>query len=349
MNPKPRKIIWSVIPGSKCNLNCEYCYTSTNKGKPGRFLYPVEHMIRCFEPSRFGGPIIFGGAAAGETLLWDGIVDFTRGLLSQGHFVSYTTNMTMRSVIRKFCEFPRELRVRLELDASLHYLELKKLNMLDVFFENLRALKEAEISYAIYLCISDSYLPYVREVSALCKSRAGILPVASMVRKYSEEGATLAEPYSKEIEDLVEATCDTRQWKLQKKLYGQKRNEFCHAGQCSMNLNLGTGDYTKCWGRSRPISGLEKFVEKSPSLIKKIGRRFVKTQAVGNIFKNPKGSIKFEPIGKCPFFDCVCASYLVWGLIPEMSAPTHSNVYYDRAATSSETWDFWDTKLIAQK
>lgn len=354
MKKRPSKVVWCGIPGSLCNLNCSYCYTGKNKKERGICLYSVEHMLKCFETKRFGGPIFFGGASAGETLLWDGIVDFTKGMLLHGHVVSYTTNMTVTPILEQFCGFPSELRHRLQLDASLHYLELKKLNMLDTFFENLRMLKSARISIAIFLCVSDIYIPYLREISESCKREVGLLPIAGMVRKYTARGGKVITNYSPEVEKLIEETCDTRQWKLQKQIYGQKRTEFCHAGEYSINMSLETGNYTKCWGNS----GLKKYWEKSqvaseikllkraPFVNKVVNRIFREpSQIMGNIFKNPDEPIKFEPIGRCPFYDCVCASYLCLGLIPELDVETHSKTYFTRESVSNEVWDFIDSKV----
>jgi len=320
MQKKPSKIIWASIPETRCNLSCDYCYVGKKQGKKIVLPYSLEHILKCFHPKRFGGPIFFGGASAGETLLWENIVEFTRGMLSYGHVVSYTTNLTITPVIKKFCDFPRELRANLELDASFHYLELKKRNLLNVFFENLRMLKSAGISYAIFLVISDVYIPYLREISDLCKKEIGILPIAGMLREYDYKGGRLIRHYSSDEEKLIEETCDTRQWHIQKKLYGKKMTGFCYAGEYSINLNMETGNYSKCWGAAK----------------------------MGNLFKNPDAPIKFEPIGFCPFRDCVCASYQFFGLIPELNefVPTHSNVHFTKSSVSKEVWEFMDHKMV---
>jgi hypothetical protein len=159
----PAKIVWAGIPGSVCNLNCEYCYVGSHKaGVVGRFPRPVDYMLRCLSPERLGGPVFFGGAAEGETLLARDIVPLTEGMLAQGHVVSYTTNMTVREKLKQFCDFAPDLRSRLELDASLHYLELKQQKKLDLYFDNLNMLKNAGISIAMFLVICDRYVPYLK-------------------------------------------------------------------------------------------------------------------------------------------------------------------------------------------
>lgn len=318
---KPTKIVWAHIPETRCNLNCDYCYVGQKGNKKITLPYSVDYILKCLAPKRFGGPIFFGGVAPGETLLWEDIVDFTYGMLSYGHIVSYTTNMTVTPVIKKFCDFPRELRVNLELDASFHYLELKKKNLLNVYFENLRMLKRSGISYAIFLVISDIYIPYLREISELCKKEIGILPIAGMLRDYDYRGGRVIKHYSPEEEKLIEETCDMRQWHLQKKLYGKEMG-FCHAGEYSLSLNMMNGNYNKCWI----------------------------AEGMGNLFKNPNEPIKFEPIGFCPFNDCICASWQCFGLIPELNTivPTHPNVYFTKSSVSKEVWDFMDHKMVTE-
>ncbi|GAM11529.1 hypothetical protein OR1_03845 [Geobacter sp. OR-1] len=356
MNFKPAKVVWAGMPGSACNLNCKYCYSGSAKGERGKFRFPLEHMLRSFAPDRFGGPIFFGGAAAGETLLVEGIVDFTRGMLELGHVVSYTTNMTYSPVIDEFCKFPDAMKKRLQLDASLHYLELKEVGKLNTYFDNLRKLKDEGISIALFLCITEEYLPHLNEIHDLCMQRIGLLPVAGMTRVYSSAGGKNSGSLLPEYEELVMKFCDHRQWDLQKKVYGQKRNEFCRAGEVSINLSLETGEYTKCWGSSGrmalweqlPFSGALRSIRRLPG-IGRVAKRIIplKSQVMGNLY-DLEQPIDFKPMGQCPFYDCVCASYLCWGLIPGFDAPTHSRTYFQPEYVSKEIFEFMDCHLVSK-
>jgi hypothetical protein len=237
-------------------------------------------------------------------------------------------------------------------------MELKERNLLDTYFENLRMLKSAGISFAIFICISDTYIPYLREISELCLKEIGTLPIAGMTRRYEKNGAQTEGRYTPDIDNLVKETCDVRQWELQKSIYGKKRTEFCHAGEYSLNLSLESGDYTKCWGSNGTAKGWQrllngnnnKFLKKVPFYNKLINKVITKdsTQIMGNIFKDPNSPIKFEPIGRCPFYDCVCASYLCWGLIPELDIETHSKTFFTKDSVSKEIWDSMDYKMSQQ-
>lgn len=314
---KPEKIVWALIPTTQCNFNCSYCYNKGRRKEEGKFIYSVEHMLECLKPERFGGPVFFGAVSVGETFLWKDIVQFTEGMLSMGHIVSYTSNGTITSVIKQFCNYPAKLRSGLEIDLSFHYFELKRTKQLDLYFENIKMLKSAGISFAIFLVAADDYLPYLREISELCQEKAGVLPIIGMERDYNHRGGKNVKKYTPEIEKLLEETCNTNQWHIQKQLYGKQRKEFCLAGYNSINMNLGNGNYTKCWGVDRS----------------------------GNLFKDPNSKIKFEPIGFCPFYDCVCASYQCWGLIPELDLPTHSKTFFTRSSVSERVWIFMDYKM----
>lgn len=356
MTIKPSKVVWASMPGTICNLNCAYCYTGSNKGRKGHFRFPIKHILRSFAPERFGGPIFFGAASAGETLLMEGIVEFTRGMLELGHVVSYTTNMTYAPVIEEFCKFPVELRSRLQLDASLHYLELKQSGNLDLYFNCLRRLKDAGISIAMFMCISDKYLAHLNNVREVCLKEIGMLPIAGMLREYALTGGKLSASHNSEMDELVRNTCDCRQWDIQKKVYGVKRTEFCHAGEVSINLSLDSGDYSKCWGHSGRVASWEKTWYSSSihacRQVPGIGRLLKllfpeKSQVLGNLFDDPDKPLNFEAIGTCPFNDCVCASYLCWGLIPGHEAATHSHTYFQREFVSKEVWEFMDKRLVS--
>ena len=354
MKERLSKVIWTGIPGTRCNLNCSYCYVGEKEGKKGEYLYSTDHMLECFKPERFGGPIFFEATGSGETLLWDEIIPFTAGMLSYGHIVSYTTNMTIKPMIEALCNFSSDQRSRLVLDASLHYLELKRKKLLGTFFENLRMLKSAGISIAILVCVSDTYIPHLREISDICQKEVGLLPIAGMARTYDANGGRLSEKYSQDVEKLVRETCDVRQWELQRHIYGYKRKEFCHAGECSIDLNLGTGDYTKCWGNSGLVKKWQRFLSNGRKLSKTASFIYNKftarlfdepSQVMGNIFRDPTEPIKFEPMGRCPFYDCICASFLCWGLIPELDVGTHAQTYFAKQSVSNKVWDLTNSKI----
>jgi len=196
-------------------------------------------------------------------------------------------------------------------------MSLKGQKKLDLYFKNIRMLQSAGISFAIFIVANDDYIPYLREISKLCQKKVGILPVIGMEREYNRMGGKNIKKYTPETIKLLQETCNMNQWKIQQKLYGRERKEFCFAGYHSINLNLGNGNYTKCWG----------------------------TDKSGNLFKNPNSKIKFEPIGLCPFYDCVCASYQCWGLIPELKIPTHSEIYFTKSSVSEKIWDFMDYRM----
>jgi MoaA/NifB/PqqE/SkfB family radical SAM enzyme len=351
MQTKLRKIVWGVIPAGGCNLRCSYCYIGDKTIRPAAYKYSVARMLEGLHPKRFGGPILLAGTGDGETFLWKDIVPFTEGMLSYGHAVCYITNMTITPVITKFCAFDDEFRSRLAIKASMHFLELKRKNLLTVFFSNLRMLKSAGISIAILLCISKTYLPYLREISDLCKKELGILPIAGMSRSYDVAGGKLDTNYSSEDEVLVYETCDCRQWEMQKHIYGTKRTEFCHSGEYALSLDLGTGDYTKCWGHSGKVN---THVSGTSTLLRRLVRRVPvakrifgeEDQVVGNLFRNIKAPLNFEPIVRCPFYDCTCASYLCAGVIPELDIPTLPNVYFTKKTCSNELWALLDQKIV---
>lgn len=98
MDNEVKKTITVYVPGSQCNLRCEYCYVSQcldeSHIEKASFMYPLEHMIKSFDPKRIGiaNITVIG---RGETLLPKEVVPFIKGLLSYGHWVEVVTNLTL--------------------------------------------------------------------------------------------------------------------------------------------------------------------------------------------------------------------------------------------------------------
>ena len=128
------------FPNNKCNLKCEYCYItqlpewSRVQEKP---KYSMEHIAKCLSVERLGGPCLINMTGTGETMLEPRIVDLCRLLLEQGHYIEFVTNFTVTKVVDQFMELPSELQKHLEFKISFHYNELRRLNWMDRFFENI--------------------------------------------------------------------------------------------------------------------------------------------------------------------------------------------------------------------
>lgn len=86
-----------------CNLRCHYCYVAQNflfTQKVPNFKYSAEHVGRSLSKERLGGTCMFNICASGETLIPHDVVDYTKAILAQGHYVMIVTNGMLKNVLR---------------------------------------------------------------------------------------------------------------------------------------------------------------------------------------------------------------------------------------------------------
>lgn len=139
---KIKKFIDTYIPFNKCNLKCSYCYiTQSNLWnlETPNIKYSPQYIRKALSKKRLGGTCLLNMCAAGETLLTDGLIDIVKELLQEGHYIWIITNNTITKKLDEICnKIEKELRFRLSFKCSFHYLELKRLNMLEVFVNNIK-------------------------------------------------------------------------------------------------------------------------------------------------------------------------------------------------------------------
>lgn len=300
--PKIKRFFECLIPVSFCNLHCDYCYViqeNRRKMKMPEFAFPIEHMVRALSRKRLGGTCWFSICGVGETLAPKEILPLVRGILENGHFVNLTNNGTMSRRIDEFCAFPPEFRARLHFSFSLHYLELKKKNLLERFAQNVNKVRAAGCSFLVQINLYDGYMPYWNEIGKFCIEHFGALPQVALTRRegrkfeifttgtdanYITTGRKMASP-------LFDFTV---------KNFNLRRHEFCYAGDWSGVLNLGTGELSACYD-----DGLRQ-----------------------NIFRDISAPIKFCAIGKnCRKPYCINSShFLSLGTIPSIATPTYAEL-----------------------
>lgn len=269
-----------LIPVTVCNLKCSYCYViqrDYRNMKLAEFKYTPEHIGKCLTKERLGGVSFFSICGAGETLAQPETLKIAKELLKNGHIVNITTNGTLKNRFQELQNFTQEDRKRLHFSFSLHYLELKRLNLLETFFQNVLFVKKERCSFIVQINLCDEYLPYLDEIKLVCKTKIGAWPQVTATRK---ENSNLTK-----IEFLTEMSDEeyiTRGKEFNSPLFDYtienfnvKRNEFCYAGQRSGTLNLADGTLHKCYADPKPQ----------------------------RIFDDPNEPIIFEPIGT----NCGCA------------------------------------------
>lgn len=194
----------------------------------------------------------------GETLLPADITDIVCGLIEEGHYVTVITNGTITERIKEIVERlkARALVSHLEFSLSLHYLELKRLGLLLTFAENVRYLKENQVSVRLNFILGPSVLDMADEVKAYCKESLGMKTSVGIARKDVNGANELLADCPEEEYFRIGDGFESYHFEQQKQSYLQRcrrpeEKKFCYAGEWSFCLDLTAGLYTQCTGINR--------------------------------------------------------------------------------------------------
>ena len=304
-NKKIVKYIHAIQSGTICNLSCSYCYVPTLKdeqrNQPVKFNYPLKDIAKAISKERLGGMALITYVGGGETFLTDDSIELLRLFLEEGHIVNAVSNLTYTPAIEKICQFPEELRQRLQFSASFHYLELKRKNLLDTYFDNLQKLDIAGITYYINLTFCEDYVPYMDEIKDICIKKTGRNPFILYCLDANDSWKR-SSIYTKEFINELIKKYDCDYLKIEDDIsYGKYQNKFCYMGDWGFIYNLETGTISACFD--------------SP--------------ATQNIVEDLSKPIKFEAVGTCCSSYCsMGARFLGLGVVPQIKDfPTYSNLY----------------------
>lgn len=324
---KIKRLICINVPVTACNLKCKYCYITQQKqwrtGLPN-FEYSAEHMGKCLSVERLGGVCLINLTGSGETLLPNEIVDIIRNLLQQGHYLEVVTNGTLTNKFEEIARFPKTLLERLEFKFSFHYLELKRLEKIDVFFDNISLVKKAGCSFTVECMPNDELIPHIEDVKKLCRERLGALCQLTVGRNDLQKDRRILTNLSEEEYREIWGTFESDMFNFKMDIFYTKRKEFCYAGDWSLYVNLGNGDAKQCYGQ----------------LVNQ------------NIFKDITKPIKFSAVGKyCREPHCYNGhAFLTLGVIPELDTPTYENIRNRKCQDESQWFsscgkEFFSSKL----
>lgn len=323
---KIKRFIECLIPVTACNLRCEYCYViqrQNRKGEMARLKYSPEVIGKALSKKRWGGICYFSICGAGETTIQRGLENIVAEILNQGHFVNITTNGTLKNRLEKIINAAGENVTRLHFAFSLHYNELKKKNLLDVFFENINYVKKRGASIVVQINLCDEYIPVLDDIKKICLKRVGAYPQVAATRKEEDhlDKIELLTALSKEKYLELGKQFESPLFDFTMNNFNVKRHEFCYAGDWSGTLDLSTGILRRCYG----------------------------SYIYQNIFKNPEKPIRFLAMGcKCPSPFCMNSSHFMsLGVIPEINTPSYADLRNRTEANwyNEEVLDFLNTKL----
>lgn len=315
------------VPITSCNLNCHYCYVRQmckNNTEKIQFDYSPEYVAKALSKERLGGASLLNVCGLGETLLPKEILDYIQELLKE-HYLMIVTNGTITKRFEEISKWDFDLLKRLFFKFSFHYLELKKTNQMDIFFSNVKKMKASGCSFTVEITPNDELEPYIDEIKEICMKELGALCHVTIPRKENDDIIPLLSNHSFEEFCDIWSTFDSELFDFKKSIWSIKRNEFCHAGEWSGLLNLGTGIWTPCYN----IRGQKH-----------------------NIFSDISKPIPFHPVGKgCKMPHCYNGhSFLSLGNIPEIDT-YRFNQLRDRTDIDGNHWlkpetnDFYHQRL----
>lgn len=312
---KVKKFFDCYIPTETCNLRCHYCYIAQQHrfgNRLAKFSHSKEETRKAFAKDRLGGPCLFNLCAGGETLLSAEVLPLVRELLKEGHYVMVVTNGTMTKRFQEAAAWPEELRHRLMFKISFHYLEMRRLNMMDTFFSNVDIVKKSGISFTVEITPSDELMPYIEDVKNECMERLGALCHITVGRNDCTDGIDVLTNLSFDEYKKVWSQFNSELFSFKMDLYHKKCNRnFCYAGLWSAYINLDNGDMRQCY------SG----------------------KILDNIYSDTSRPLHFEAVG----YDCTMPycfnghAFVTLGDVPSWDAPTYAEVR-NRVCEDGSEW-----------
>lgn len=326
---KIKKFIDCYVPIEHCNFKCSYCYIPTldNFKRIDRDINLEPQFIRkALSKKRLGGTCMINLCAGGETLISNKIIPIVEQLLEEGHYVMIVTNGSLTKRFEEILNFAnKELYKRLFIKFSFHYLELQRLNLMNTFFENIKRMRDAKISFTLEITPSDEYIPHIKQIQEISMQKLGALPHITVARIENGE-IPIMTTLTKEEYQKTWRSFNSKLFDFKMEIFNEKRKEFCYAGAWTYILDLASGDLKQCYRG--------KFIQ--------------------NIYKNLEEPIKEKAIGcYCPEPHCFNGhALLAFGAIPNFATNVTFEDERNRKCTDKTEWlqpemkDFMKSKLI---
>lgn len=324
---KMKKFFDIYIPTEKCNFKCSYCYVS-QRGDSSNCVMPLGHtpeeIGEALAVNRLGGICFFNFCGGGETLLGDDLLPVIKRVLQEGHYVQIVTNGTLTRRFEEIISWNPKLRERIFFKFSFHYMELMRRNLFEVYFSNIKKVREAGCSFTVELMPCDDLITYIDDIKKICLENIGALPHVTVGRDEGTKELALLSKYSKEEYKKIWSCFESEMFDFKINMFGKDPKEYCYAGEWSCSLRLDTGDVFQC-------NGCKK---------------------LDNIYEDIRKPLKYRPVGyQCPHTHCYnCHAYMALGVFPDFPSPTYVTMR-DRVCKDGSHWitpkvyDFFNQKF----
>lgn len=313
INDKIVKYMDMALFSYPCNLRCHYCYvgqhaTAKERATVMPMKYSPADLETALDKKRMGGVCVVTFSTVGETLLHPKTMEYLNAILRAGHFLHISTNLTITKHIDELLSLSEEFRSRLFFKASVQYLELKRLNLLDEFVNNCRKIWDKGVTCALEITPSDELIPYISEIKAWALSNFGALPQLSIPRDETVPEIKLLSKYSLEEFARIWEDFYSEEFRFKVKMWERPVKDFCYAGKVSCFVQVNDGAMYTC-----PRSG-----------------------RIGNFFEGSK--LRTKAAAKCPQAHCfVCHNWCGFGSCPAIDE-TNYLLERDRIMPDGRHW-----------
>lgn len=252
MKDKIVKYIELIVPTWPCNFRCHYCYigqhcTDAERAQMHKFQFSPKQIAEALSIERLGGVAIVNFCAHGETLILPRNLDYIKAILGAGHFVMIVSNMTQTKAISELLALPKEWLERLFFKCSYHWLELKRLNLLKTFTDNVNKAWKAGASITVEITPSDELEPEIPSIEKYSLEHFGALPHITVPRDEMNGYEMLTKHTPAEYKKIWgRFNSDLFDFKMS--IWGRKVRDFCYAGEWAYSINLASGDIFRCSG-----------------------------------------------------------------------------------------------------
>lgn len=311
---KLKRYVECYVPITTCNFRCSYCYiTQANKWgeKISAIGHSPEEIRKALSKKRLGGCCLINLCGGGETLLCPRIADVVKELLKEGHFVMVVTNGTITNVLKEMTEFSANLRRHLIFKFSYHYLEHHRMNLTELFFSNIKMMKDAGCSFTLEVTPNDELIPYIPKLKEEVLKYLGTLCHVTIARNDTIATIPILSDLSDEEFYQTWGVFDSKLFDFKKTIFGKPQHTFCYAGDWSVYVHLGTGNMTKCYAG----------------------------KLLDNIYEQMDKPLHFEATG-CTCKESHCYNghaFLTLGDIPDLDTPTYAELR-DRVNEDGNHW-----------
>lgn len=311
---KIKRYVECYVPITTCNLQCHYCYIARQE-KWKDEIKPIGHspeeIRKALSKKRLGGTCLINICGGGETLLTPQIADVVLALLEEGHYVMVVTNGTVSKVFDKIAQFPKELCKHLTFKFSYHYLEHHRLGITELFFRNIKKMRDAGCSFTLEVTPNDELITSISQIQEEAKQYLGAYCHVTIARDDLDPSIPILSNLSDEEFYNTWDKFESGLFNFKRTIFGKHQDKFCYAGEWSVYINLGTGNMTKCYAG----------------------------KMLDNIYENPDKPLHFEATGcNCKEAHCYNGhSFLSLGDIPELDTPTYASLR-DREDAEGNHW-----------